>query len=131
MSHWDLGPPHEPPALSRDEAIKLALSDPSTPPELRGLPVDAEYGSPLFIRFYGEPYDVWKVLVDVSSLGWEIGYEGPGAARFGGEVYFAHHVSVPKVLTMVMLVHDKRDHRTPWNTEADPDGEHQIEWRRA
>jgi hypothetical protein len=131
MSHWDLGPPREPPASSRAEAIKIALSDPMTSPEIRRLPVDAEYGSPLTIRYYGEPYDVWKVSVDVSSLGWDVGYEGPGATIFNGEVYFPDHVRVPKVLAMIMLVHDKLEHRTPWNFEADPDGEHQIEWRRA
>ncbi len=131
MSHWELGPPLEPPALSRDAAIEIALSGPGTSPEMRGLPVAAEYGSPLSMHCFGEPYDAWKVSVDVSSLGWEVGYEGPGATRIDDEVYFPDHVRVPKVLAMIMLVHDKRDHRTPWNTEADPAGEHQIEWRRA
>lgn len=98
---------------------------------MRGLPVYAEYGSPLIIRYYRETYDAWKVSVDVSSLNWDVGYEGPGATIFDGEVYFPDHVRVPKVLALIMLVHDKLDHRTPWNFEADPDGEHRIEWRRA
>jgi hypothetical protein len=131
MSHSDLGPPLEPPALCRDEAIEIALSDPGTSPEMRGLPIAAEYGSPLILRWNREPYDAWKVSVNVSSLGWQMGYEGPGATRMNGEVYFPDHVRVPKVLAMVMLVHDKLGDRTPWNTEADPDGEHRIEWRRA
>ena len=39
MSYWDLGPPRQPPALSRDEAIEIAMCDPTTPPVLRGLPL--------------------------------------------------------------------------------------------
>lgn len=125
MAGWDLGAPHEPPILSRDRAIEIALSDPMTSPELRDLPLDAEYGS------RGGRPDVWKVAVDVSSLGWDIGYEGPGPTRINGESYRPHHVRVPKVRAVIILVDDKMGRRAISGTEPEPDQEHRIEWRKA
>jgi hypothetical protein len=81
MATWDLAPPSEPLVLTRDQAIEIALSDPVTSPELRGLPVDAEYGSPLHFGFRGGRPDVWKVSIDVSELEWDMAYEGPGSTR--------------------------------------------------
>jgi hypothetical protein len=128
MSGWDLGVPHEPPALSRDQAIEIALSDPLTSPDLRNLPVDAEYGSSLSVGFRGGHPDVWKIAVDVSSLGWDAGYEGPGAAMINGGIHFPRHVRVPKVRAVILLVDDKMRRRAVSGTEAEPDQEHHIEW---
>lgn len=131
MSGWDLGPPAQPPVLTREQAIEIALSDPITSPELRGLPVDAEYGSSLSVGWRGSFPDAWKVSVDVSSLGWEVGYEGPGAMMVDGKTYFPQHVRVPKVRAAIILVDDKLGQRVVSGTEAEPTGEHRIEWRRA
>lgn len=131
MSGWDLGPPHEPPALSREEAIEIAMSDPLTSSELRSLPVDAEYGSSMSVGFRGGHPDAWKVAVDVSSLGWDMAYEGPGAALIDGEVYFPQHVKVPKVRAVVILVDDKMGRRAISGTESEPDQEHRMEWHKA
>jgi hypothetical protein len=130
MPGWDLDPPHEPPALSRDEAIEIALSDPMTSPELRDLPVDAEYGAPIYIGVRGGHPDVWKVSVDVSSLGWDMEYEGPGPAIIRSEIQFPQHVRVPNVRAVIILVDDKTGRRTVSGTEPEPDQEHRVEWQR-
>jgi hypothetical protein len=111
MATWDLAPPNEAPILTRDEAIEIALSDPMTSPELRGLPVDAEYGSPLHFEFRGARPDVWKVSIDVSGLGCDMAYEGPGPTRIDGKMHFPSHVQVPKVLAVVIIVDDKMRRR--------------------
>jgi hypothetical protein len=126
MSIWDIGPSHAPPALSRDQAIEIALSDPLISPELRALPVQAEYGSSLPGRT-----DVWKVAVDVSSLGWVMEYEGPDPTMIGGEMRYPQHVRVPNVRAVIVIVDDKTGRRVCSGTEPDPAGEHRIEWRKA
>jgi hypothetical protein len=55
--------------LAIPEAFEIAMSDPITSPELQGLPVDAEYGSSVFVGWRGGFPDAWKVSVDVSSPG--------------------------------------------------------------
>lgn len=125
---WELGPAHERPILTAEEAIEIALSDPLTSPKLRGLPVDAQYGHLLHAGFGGDP-DVWRVSVDVSSLGWEMTYEGPGRAMVDGEVRTPQHVQVPKVRAAIIIVDDKMKRRVVSADEPDPEGEHRIEWR--
>jgi hypothetical protein len=58
-------------------------------------------------------------------------YEGPGPTRIDGEMYFPSHVQVPKVLVVIIIVDDKMRRRALSGTQADPAGEHRIEWRKA
>src|SRR5579864_5899992 len=127
----ELGPCPEPPELTAEQAIEIALSDSLSPPELSGLPVEAEYGVPLRFGYRGAEHGCWKIAVDVSSLGWETTYEGPGPKIVDGKMRYPNHVRVPRVRSAITIVDDKTAHRVLSATEPEPGDEHVIEWRRA
>jgi hypothetical protein len=126
--YWELSAAAEDSILTREEAIEIALSE-LTSPELAGLPVEAQYGRLLNMGFRGGHPDVWRVSIDVSSLGWDMGYEGPGPMRIDGKIRYPQHVQVPKIRALIIVVDDKIRRRAMSGTEPEPGQSHRIEWR--